>query len=94
MASPTNKFKYESLQDRETITRYLEALREGFENGHLRLAWKDSVLELEPEGLIRLDVEAKQKDDQMKLNIKMSWKSPKALESREPLSIQSEKGES
>jgi amphi-Trp domain-containing protein len=74
MAKQTGEFKHESLQDRETIVKYLNAISEGIRNGHLVLANGDEPIMLEPSGLLRLDLKAKRKEGLMKLSLKISWK--------------------
>jgi len=73
MAPPKNEFKHESLQDSESIVKYLQAIGEGFTNGHLRLANGDSPIVLEPSGMLKFDVRAKRKDGRMKLVLKITW---------------------
>lgn len=67
-------FKYESLQDCESIQKYLALLNEGFASGKLRLSVRDSELVLEPHGLIEFSLEAKKKGDRRKLTLKFNWK--------------------
>ena len=66
-------FKHESLEDPETIVKYLNALRDGFSSGTLTFVSDDRKLVVRPRGLINLDVEAKRKGDDIKLYIKMRW---------------------
>lgn len=69
-----SEFKHESLQDRQTIVRYLHALSEGFANGSIKLGQEEEQIILVPNGLLKLDVKAKQKDERCKLTLKISWK--------------------
>ena len=48
-------FKHESLQDTESVARYLQALIEGFEKGRLEFTSDDQTLALEPQGLLDLE---------------------------------------
>ena len=72
--SKDGAFKHESMQDAESILAYIDALRDGLATGKLRLAAKDRELILEPKGLMRLVVEAKRKDNRLKLELKLTWK--------------------
>lgn len=71
-----NEFKHESIEDPQTIARYLEALRDGFAKGALRFRSEDRELVLDPQGLVNLVVEAKRKGDTTKLNLKFRWDEP------------------
>jgi amphi-Trp domain-containing protein len=67
-------FKYESVQDMETIVRYLEALAEGFRKGELTLAREGETLVMKPAGLLGFSVEAKLKGVRRKLKFTLGWK--------------------
>lgn len=69
----SQRFKHESLQDTKSVVQYLEALGQGFEAGKLALISEDRSMELHPRGLVRLEVEAKRKDEEIKLSIKLRW---------------------
>jgi amphi-Trp domain-containing protein len=67
-------FKFESVQDLDSIIAYLEAVRDGFAGGELRFAHKDRELLFKPQGLIGFLVEAKIKGERRKLTLKFGWK--------------------
>ncbi len=73
MSSADSSFKHLSLQDSESIIAYLEALGVGFKQGALLFSTDSKRLVLKPQGLIKLEVEAKRKDEQMKLTLKFRW---------------------
>jgi amphi-Trp domain-containing protein len=77
MASEEKEFAHESLQDRESIVRYLNALGEGFEQGKLLLASNSTKCVMDTPGLMRFDVRAKQKRDSAQIVLKISWKKNK-----------------
>ncbi len=77
MGKGDDSFTYESIQDREMIAKYLEALNEGFATGKLLFGSKHKQMNLEPQGLIRFDVVGRRKDGQIKLKLKFSWKEEK-----------------
>ncbi|MBD3403903.1 amphi-Trp domain-containing protein [candidate division GN15 bacterium] len=75
MASEETEFKHESLQDCDTIVKYLNAIGEGFQSGHLTLANGDGrEMEVRPSGLLKLDLKARRKDGRIKLSLKVTWK--------------------
>lgn len=74
-----NEFKHESLQDSQSIVRYLRAICDGFEKGQLNLANGGDGMSLEPSGLLKLDLKAKRKDGRIKLSLKISWKEAEEL---------------
>ena len=67
-------FKFESVQDIESILPYIEALTQGLTKGKLKLVSKDRELVLEPRGPINFDVEAKRKGNRLRLQLKLTWK--------------------
>ena len=65
---PNKLFKYDGLQESDTIAAYLEAVRDGFANGAITLTQGEEILTLEPKGLVSVTVEGKLKGDDRKLN--------------------------
>ncbi len=74
MADSDQEFSHESLQDRDSIVRYLSALGEGLQQGKLLLACNGQSFTLDTPALVKFDVEAKQKRNRAQLTLKMSWK--------------------
>ncbi|WP_027177556.1 amphi-Trp domain-containing protein [Maridesulfovibrio bastinii] len=68
------KFNFDSLQDSQSIGRFLESLIEGFHKGKISLSTDGEEIDLIPCGLLNFTVKAKKKDDSSKLSIKISWK--------------------
>jgi len=73
LASNDEEFTFQSLQDPESIVKYLDALGQGLSSGHLYLGTKKKKLILKPNGLLTLDVKAKRREKKVKLEIKISW---------------------
>lgn len=92
---PDEKFRHESLQDRESIGKYLNALSDGFQNGRLHFSWKDKRLVLEPQSLIKFDLETSKKDGEVKMTLRFRWEEPSegSLEIDGPLVIESKEKE-
>lgn len=78
MAKEEGEFKYESLQDSDSIVKYLSALAEGFESGTLRFQAGEREMVLEPRGLLKFDLEAQRKGGRVKIALKLSWKQEEA----------------
>lgn len=72
--SREGKFVYDSVQDAQTLMKYLQAIKEGFESGSITFSRKDLDFTLSPSGLIGFFVEAKAKEGRMKLTLKFSWR--------------------
>ena len=73
-----SRFKYESVQDAETLRRYLEALTAGFGAGEIRFTSRDGEVAMHPRGMIGFLVEAKSTGGRMKLHLKFSWRETSA----------------
>lgn len=66
-------FSFASLQDRMTICRYLEVVRDGFQQGTINFSNKDNSLVLKPHGLIRFEIKAGLQDKEVTLNLAFRW---------------------
>ena len=73
MAS-NDDFRHESVHDRNSIVRYLQAITAGIEEGRITLGTAEQMLDLEPAGLLELQVRAKRKGGRVKLAIKLGWR--------------------
>lgn len=71
-------FEFESLQDRERVLAYLEALVKGVRDGSLRLGYGEQSLELAPSGLIELQLRAKRRSGRAKLSLRLAWREDEA----------------
>lgn len=72
--SRSGEFAHESLQDTETIGKYLEALAQGFRTGKLEFASGKKDIALEPAGLLELAVRVKRKDGAARITLDVQWK--------------------
>ena len=68
-----NNFHHRSLQDRESIVAYFEALKKGFDARRLLFCAGDKEFVLKPEGLLDFSVKAKRKDGESKVTLRISW---------------------
>ena len=91
----SDRFKYESLQDTETLVAYLDNLRQGFASGELSLVHGNKELLLKPKGLITFEVEAKASGEERKLSMKFRWKErqPGKDSGKDPLVMRTPKAE-
>lgn len=70
------KFEYESVQDNETVSRYLESFVQGFKKGKISLKTKENEINLEPNNLLQFSVKSEKKGKENKISLKISWTSP------------------
>lgn len=70
----TDEFKHESLQDAQSVSKYLRALIEGLESGYLEFGNDDGEMELHPRGLLGMELRAKCKGGQAKVQLKLAWR--------------------
>ncbi len=82
MASDQNEFRHESLEDRQSIAKYLNALSEAFANGNLTFGHNGQAIELEPRGLLKFDVKASRKRGAVKVTLRLNWQEDE--EDRDP----------
>lgn len=79
-----SRFKYESVQDVETLRRYLEAVTAGFASGELRFSSREGEVILHPAGMVGFYVEAKSMGGRMKLHLKFSWREDSGEDADDP----------
>ena len=75
MSNASNKFRHESLQDRETIADLLASLQRGLSKGELTFSDEDNAITLKPEGLLNLVVKAAGGSELNVLELRISWQS-------------------
>ncbi len=80
MSSQTNDFKYESMQDCESIGNYLSSLCEGFSSKKIVLQSDSEEFTVAPHGLLKFEIKAKKKSDRVKLKLEISWRNGAAEE--------------
>lgn len=70
------KFVYESVQDNETVSRYLESFVQGFRKGKISLKTSGNEIELEPNNLLQFSVKCEKKGKENKISLEISWTAP------------------
>jgi amphi-Trp domain-containing protein len=68
------EFKYESVQDGQTIQKYLDELKSGLHKGRIDFRNDSETLTLNPSGMLNLSIKAVRKERKAKLTLKISWK--------------------
>jgi amphi-Trp domain-containing protein len=72
--SQDDKFEFESVQDCQTIQKYLQALREGFEQGRIVLNSDGAEICMHPGGFMKFEVAVKKKGWRTSWPSRVSWK--------------------
>jgi len=73
MRKGDSSFRYESLQDQESIRDLLKSVMDGIERGKLSFSDGDDDILLEPKGLLNFKLTASQQDNQYGINIHIGW---------------------
>ena len=83
------KFVFESMEDAQSIRKYLTAVMEGLGQGRLTLAAGEQEFALEPPELVTFTVRARKREGEGRLSLTISWRRPEMGESNagETLSI-------
>ena len=74
MKKPQDDFRHESLEDPESLARYLGAIMQGFSQRSLSISNRNGTIALEPHGLVHLEVRARRSRDAIRLSLDLSWK--------------------
>ncbi|MDP3427818.1 MAG: amphi-Trp domain-containing protein [Humidesulfovibrio sp.] len=83
------RFVFESMQDAQSIRKYLEAVMEGLDKGRLVVTTGAEEFVLEPAGLLNFTVKARRRGGEGRLSLAITWKCPEdeSPRSGETLSI-------
>jgi amphi-Trp domain-containing protein len=73
MKQNKKNFRYESLQDQQTMLKILTAVTDGLEKGKLVLRDDADEIVLNPQGLLQIKVTATQEDNRCSFGLKVSW---------------------
>jgi amphi-Trp domain-containing protein len=80
MKTTHEEFRHESLEDSESLARYLRAITDGFTKGSLSISNRAASIALEPHGLVHLEVRARKTRESVQLAVELSWKPDAARE--------------
>lgn len=67
-------FQHESIEDRDSIIRYLETLCDGFRKGAIEFSSGRDMIVLQPSNLVQVEIKVKNQQQKSKLSLKISWK--------------------
>ena len=92
MAKKTDYFEHESLQDRDAVVDYLQALSKAIQKGEILLSDGDEKLLLQPNDLTLMSLKASTTKKSQSLRIKLTWNQKNDDEpDKEPLFIKAKK---
>nr|WP_319383951.1 amphi-Trp domain-containing protein [uncultured Roseibium sp.] len=73
MMERKGRFRHQSLQDKKSILKMLDALKRGISKGEIEFGDDTGDITLEPRGLMNLRVTATNEDGQSRLDMRISW---------------------
>ncbi|MCV0428527.1 MAG: amphi-Trp domain-containing protein [Roseibium sp.] len=73
MMERKGRFRHQSLQDKKSIQKMLDAVKRGISKGELQFGDETGEIILEPHGLMNLKVTATIEDDQSRLDLRITW---------------------
>ena len=88
MTKSASDFTHESVQDQQSIAKYLDAISEGLRSGQLSFRTNGDEMVLMPAGLMDLEVKAKLSDDRSRISLRMSWSNKPKKPDATPLIIE------
>ncbi|MFT5082656.1 MAG: amphi-Trp domain-containing protein [Lentisphaeria bacterium] len=71
-----NDFRFESLEDRKSIRKILEAMADGFDGGALSFSDDQGGISMSPDGLLHIKLNAEKEDGQNRINLRVTWQEP------------------
>jgi amphi-Trp domain-containing protein len=74
VSSNDEEFRHDSLQDQQSIAKYLEALVQGLQSGKLTFESDVKKISLEPHGLIELEVRVKRTHGRSRVRLRLMWR--------------------
>lgn len=85
-------FYHESVEDKDSIVKYLHTLSEGFHSRKLEFSSGGNRIVFEPTGLIQVEIKAKNRNGKTKLSVKFAWKEEPRSKGKRSNSIHSDRG--
>ena len=67
------QFEYDSVQDNETLGKYLQAFADALREGRIRLQTRDQDIVFEPNNMIELSVHAAKKGKNSRVSFTITW---------------------
>ena len=91
--SNDDEFRHDSLQDQQSIAKYLEVLVQGLQSGKLSFESDVKRITLEPQGLIELEVRVKRAHGRAKVRLRLTWREerkPSSKSSKDKLLVRAD----
>jgi len=85
-------FRHESLQDRKTIRKILQAVTDGLQQGKLSFSNDDGTIQMVPKDLLHLKVTATKDGGNNRVNLRISWRDESEEELRDKKLTVNKKG--
>jgi amphi-Trp domain-containing protein len=85
--APKKEFKYESIQDKDSIIKYFESVMQGIKKDKILLQNADDELIFHLSNLMNFEIKAKQKNGVNKIELQLSWKDKDLAKNEKKLSI-------
>jgi amphi-Trp domain-containing protein len=76
------KFVFESVQDAQSVRKYLEAVIDGLDKGQLTVAAGKEQFVLKPTELLTFTVKARKRGGSGRLSLAIAWRCPEEESSR------------
>ncbi|WP_298986125.1 amphi-Trp domain-containing protein [uncultured Roseibium sp.] len=73
MMERKGRFRHQSLQDKKSIQKLLDAIKRGIAKGEVEFGDDTGDITLEPAGLMNLRVTATVEGDQSRLDLRITW---------------------
>lgn len=83
------RFRHESLQDRDSIRKLLEAVTEGIAAGEVVLEDDEGTLAMHPNGLLHLKVTGSVEDERNRLTIRIGWQGDREIPKGKRIKVRS-----
>lgn len=82
------EIEFEGAMGREVVAGYLEKVIEGLRSGTVAVHRGGEALALHPEEVVRVEVEARQKEQKESLAIKLRWRASEPLQAQDLVSLE------
>ena len=81
------EFKYETIQDKNSIVKYFESVMQGIKKDKILLQNADDELVFHLSNLMNFEIKAKQKNGVNKIELQLSWKDKDITNNEKRLNI-------
>lgn len=85
-------FRFETLQESDTVREYLRAIADGLSSGGLLLSTDGREIRLEPKGLLRFRCDARTGKRRTRVTIRLAWREEESTEGLKNRALRVEPG--